>query len=154
VIIGGQQVPHAVRAGVGGPPSAPRRQPTTGSKGPLPARVRLEVERPELIDADDCIWVARLGIDGAVHQAVQVQDPVLLGLEVWIAGLLPGLDHLKGHALLAEQHPQAFVADVVDHPLSDQELGQLRERPGRKRQAMVDRPGQGELGDPLGTGPG
>ena len=89
--------------------------------------MRLEVERPELIDADDPIWVDRLGIDGAVHQAGQVQDPVLLGLEVWIAGLLQVLDYLKGHALLAEQHPQAFVADVVDHPLSDQELGQLRE---------------------------
>ena len=32
---------------------------------------------------------------------------------------------LKGHALLAEQDPQALVADVVDHPLGDQELGQL-----------------------------
>jgi hypothetical protein len=33
---------------------------------------------------------------------------------------------LKGYALLAEREPQALVADVVDHPLSDQELGQLR----------------------------
>jgi hypothetical protein len=40
--------------------------------------MRLEVERPELIDADDHIWVTRLGIDGAVHQAVEAQDPVLL----------------------------------------------------------------------------
>jgi hypothetical protein len=100
----------------------------------------LEVERPELVDAYDHVRVARLGIDGAVHQAVQVQDPVLLDLEVRVAGLLPGLDHLKGHALLAEQEPQALVADVVDHPLSDQELGQLGQTPGRERQVMVDRP--------------
>jgi hypothetical protein len=134
----------------------PRRRPTTAGKGPLPARVRLEVKRPELIDADNHMGVARLGIDGAVHQAVQVQDPVLLGREVRIAGLLPGLDHLQGHALLAEQEPQALVADVVDHPLSDQELGQLRQRPGRERQVMVDGPGQGDLLDlaPLGQGEG
>jgi hypothetical protein len=42
----------------------------------------LEVERPELVNADDHLRVARLGIDGAVHQAVQVQDAVLLGLEL------------------------------------------------------------------------
>ena len=35
---------------------------------------------------------------------------------------------LKGDALLAEQDPQALVADVVDHPLSDQELSQLADR--------------------------
>jgi len=46
---------------------------------------------------------------------------------------------LKGDALLAEQRPQALVADVVDHPLSDQELCQLRQAPGGKRQAVVGR---------------
>jgi hypothetical protein len=40
--------------------------------------MRLEVERAELINADDHVRVARLDIDGAVHQAVQVQDAVLL----------------------------------------------------------------------------
>jgi hypothetical protein len=85
-----------------------------------------------------------------------VQDAVLLGLEVRVGGPFPGLDHLKGHALLAEQEPQALMADVVDHPLSDQELGQLRQRPGRERQVMVDRPGQGDLLDlaPLGQSEG
>jgi hypothetical protein len=114
----------------------------------------LEVERPELIDADDHPWVARLGIDGAVHQAVQVQDPMLLGLQVRVAGLLPGLDQLKGHALLAEQAPQALVAGDRRPPLSDQELGQLRQRPGRERQVMVDGPGYGELGDRSALGQG
>ena len=32
---------------------------------------------------------------------------------------------LKRHALLVEQDPQALMADVVDHPLSDAEVGQL-----------------------------
>jgi len=40
-------------------------------------------------------------------------------------------------ALLAEQGTQALVADVVDHPLSHQELRQLRQAPGRKRQVML-----------------
>ena len=30
---------------------------------------------------------------------------------------------LKADALLAEQDPQALVADVIDHPLGHQELG-------------------------------
>ena len=108
-----------MRAGVGRPPPAPRRQPTTGGKSPLPARVRLEVERPELIDADDHLWVAGLDVDGAIHQAVQVQDAVLLGLVVRVGRLLPGLQALKRHALLAEQGAQALMADVLDHPLGD-----------------------------------
>jgi hypothetical protein len=33
-------------------------------------------------------------------------------------------------ALLVGQDPQALVADVVDHPLSHQELRQLRQAPG------------------------
>jgi hypothetical protein len=45
----------------------------------------LEVEGAELVDADDHLRVTRLDIDGPVHQAVQVQDPVLLGLEVRVA---------------------------------------------------------------------
>jgi hypothetical protein len=59
---------------------------------------------------------------------------------------------LKGHALLAEQDPKALVADVVDDPLSDQEVGQLGQAPGRKRQAVFGRPGLGDLLDlaPLG----
>jgi hypothetical protein len=37
---------------------------------------------------------------------------------------------LKGDALLAEHGAQALVADVVDHPLSHQELRQLGQAPG------------------------
>jgi hypothetical protein len=48
------------------------------------------------------------------------------------------------------------MADVVDHPLSDQEVGQLSQAPGREGQVMVDRPGQRSLLDlaPLGQGEG
>jgi hypothetical protein len=56
---------------------------------------------------------------------------------------------LKRHALLAEQNPQALMADVLDHPLSDQEVGQLRKTPGRKWQVMILRPGQRDLLDLL-----
>jgi hypothetical protein len=52
---------------------------------------------------------------------------------------------LKADALLADQHPQALMADVVDHPLSHQELAQLRQAPGGKRQVMLHRPGLGDL---------
>jgi len=52
---------------------------------------------------------------------------------------------LKRDALLAEYEAQAFVADVVDHPLSHQELGQLGQAPGRKGQVVVDRTAQGDL---------
>jgi hypothetical protein len=44
--------------------------------------VRLEVEGAELVHADDHLGIAGLDIVGAVHQPVQVQDPVLLGFEV------------------------------------------------------------------------
>jgi hypothetical protein len=74
-----------------------------------------------------------------------LEHPVLLGLEVRIVRLLPGLDHLKRDALLAEYAAQAFVADVVDHPLSHQELGQLRQAPGRKGQVVIDRARQRDL---------
>jgi hypothetical protein len=51
----------------------------------------LEVERPELIHADDHLGVAGLHVVGAVHEPVQVQDAVLFGFEVGVGGLLPGL---------------------------------------------------------------
>jgi hypothetical protein len=147
-------MPHPVRAGVGGPPSAARARPTAGAGRPLPAGVGLQVQRAELVDADDHLGVAGLNVAGAVHQPIQVQDPVLLSLEVRVARLLPGLQALKRHALLAEQDPQALVADVVDHPLSDQELGQLGQRPGRKRQRVVLWARQAKLLDRSALGQG
>jgi hypothetical protein len=46
---------------------------------------------------------------------------------------------LKADALGAEQDPQALVADVVDHPLGHQEIRQLSQAPGGKRQVMLGR---------------
>jgi hypothetical protein len=52
-----------------------------------------------------------------------VLDPRLLLRIARVFGGLPGFQALKGNALLAEQDPQALVADVVDHPLGHQEIG-------------------------------
>jgi hypothetical protein len=56
----------------------------------------------------------------------------------------------KGDALLAQQHPQPLVRDVLDHPLGDLEVGQLRQAPDRERQPVIGRPAQR---DPLDLGP-
>jgi hypothetical protein len=61
---------------------------------------------------------------------------------------------LKRDALLTEQNPKALVADVVDHPLGDQEVGQLGQAPGRERQAVLDRRGLGDLLDLTAFGQG
>ena len=69
-IEGAQQVAHPVRTGVGGPDAS-----RLGPRRPGPAtRLGLEVQGPELIQADD---------DGraALGQRVQLQDAVLLGLK-------------------------------------------------------------------------
>ncbi len=51
-----------------------------------------------------------------------MQDAVLFALVVGIGGLLPGLQPLKRDPLLAEQGPQALVADIVDHPVGAENL--------------------------------
>jgi hypothetical protein len=115
--------------------------------GPLPAGVGLEVERAELVHAEDDFGLARLGYDLAVGYRVEVLDPGLLGGVVGVAGGLPGLHPLKRDALLVEQDPKALMADVVDHPLGDQEVRQLGQAPGRERQAVLGRLGLGDLLD-------
>jgi hypothetical protein len=107
----------------------------------------LEVERTELVHAEDDFGLTGLGYDLAVGDRVEVLDPGFLGLVVGVAGDLPGLHALKGDALLAEQDPKALVADVVDHPLDDQEVGQLGQAPSREGQAVLGRLGLGELLD-------
>jgi hypothetical protein len=82
-----------------------------------------------------------------------VGDRVLLldaGLLLRIPRVLGGFSDfqaLKGDALGAEQDPQAPVADVVDHPLGHQEVRQLGQALGRKRQVVLARPGLGDLLD-------
>jgi hypothetical protein len=41
------------------------------------------------------------------------------------------------------------MADVVDHPLGDAEVGQLGQAPRRKRQVVIGRPRQRDLLDRL-----
>jgi hypothetical protein len=109
--------------------------------------VRLEVQRPKFVHAEDHFWFAGLGGDLAVGDRIQMFNPGLLHRVVGVGGGLPGFQPLKGDALLAEQSAQALVGDVVDHPLSDQELRQLVRAPGGKRQAMLGWLGLGGLLD-------
>ncbi|WP_229894182.1 hypothetical protein [Streptomyces glebosus] len=122
--------------------------------GPLPSRVRHQVERPELVHAKDDFGFVVLGYGLAVGDRVEVLDASPLRGVVRVAGGLPGLQPLKGDAFLAEQDAQALVADVVDHPLGDQEVRQLGQTPGRERQVVLGRLGLGDLLDltPLGQG--
>lgn len=107
--------------------------------GPLPSGVGHQVERAELVHAEDDFGLAVLGYDLAVGDCIEVLDAGLLGRVVRVTGGLPGLQALKGDAFLAEQDAQALVADVVDHPLGDQEVRQLGQTPGRERQVVLGR---------------
>jgi len=53
----------------------------------------------------------------------------------------------RNQILIARMNSQPFVADVLDNPLSDQEVRQLRQAPGRERQAMLSGLGLGDLLD-------
>jgi len=120
--------------------------------GPLPSGVGYQIERSELVHAEDDFGLFPFGYDLAVGNRVEVFDAGLLGRVVGITGGLPGLQALKGDAFLAEQDAQALVADVVDHPLRDQEVRQLRQAPGGKRQVVLGRLGLGDLLDSRRSG--
>ena len=149
-------MPDPVRAGVGRPPTTTPRLIDVAFAGsdrrPLLARMGLQVERSELVHAEHHRRIPWPRFGTAVGDRVELEDPVLLRFEVGVVGLLEGLDHLKRHALLAEQSAQALMADVVDHPLSHQELRQLRQAPGGERQAMILRARQRDLLDLLTLG--
>ena len=71
--------------------------------------------------------------------------PRLLGRVIRVGGGLPGLHRLKGHAVRGQQFSQTLVGDVLDHPLGDQEVGQLGQAPPGKRQPVLGRPGLGDF---------
>ena len=124
----------AVRAGVAGTdPARPRpRRPR------IPARLRLQVEWPELVQADDNVRERfGAGLRDPVGDRVQLEDPVLLGLEAGVVGALPAPHRLKADAFLTQQLAEPFVRDVVDHPLGDQVVGELGQAPGREWLAEV-----------------
>ena len=121
-VVGGDEVADAVGALVG------RADPLRLRAGrpAFPAGLGLEVQRPELVQADhDCLPGFREG--------VELDDPVTLSLEVGVVRAFPAPHGLKADALLAQQLPQPFVGDVRDHPLSDQVVRQLRQAPSRER---------------------
>src|SRR5690348_5276773 len=64
-LAGGEQVPHPGGARTGGAAAKPRRPARllvlAADRGPLPPRMRLQVQRPEFIHAEDHLWFARLG---------------------------------------------------------------------------------------------
>ena len=81
-VVSGQQVAHAMWPGVGDPAPTPGLDASATSGRPVAAGMGLEVERPELVDADDHVGVAGLDVVSAIHEPVQVQNAVLLGFEV------------------------------------------------------------------------
>jgi len=82
-------VANPVRAGERRPPRPARLVGPTAFGRPLLARVQLQIERPELVEAHHHIRIAALFVDLAVAAVVEVQDPVLLDLVVG------SLDRLK-----------------------------------------------------------
>src|SRR6266704_3184584 len=94
-VVGGEQVPYALGAGVGGAQPAPRRAAgflaLAADRGPLPAGPWLEAEWPEFIDADHHLRVARAWGHVAVGDGVQVLDPGILRRVLRVFGRLPGL---------------------------------------------------------------
>jgi hypothetical protein len=107
----------------------------------------LQVQRPELVQTEDHLRLAPLRHHLAVGDRIEMFHPGLLRGVVRITGGLPGLYPLKRHPFRAQQHAQAFMADVLDHPLGDQEIGQLGQTPGRERRAVLGRRGLGDLLD-------
>lgn len=97
-VVGGEQVPDPVWAGgpgVGHPSAGPGLPVgvlvSAATLGPLLPGVGLEVERAELVHAEDDFGFAFLGYDHAVGDGVEVLDTGLLGGVVRVAGGLPGL---------------------------------------------------------------
>ena len=139
-------MPDSVRTRVGRAPTTAPRSLAVGAPRPLAAGVRLQVQRPELVQADHHGRVNGAGLGMPVGDRIGLQHARLLSLEVGVVGGLEGLQTLKGDTLLAQQRAQPLMADVLDHPLGDQEVGQLRQAPRRERQVVV---GRARQRDPL-----
>lgn len=80
-IAGGKQVPDAVGGGVGRPPSRPGLAVLVPAAafGPLPTGVRVEVDRAELVQAEDDFGLAVFRYDLAVGDGVELLDDARQG---------------------------------------------------------------------------
>src|SRR6266536_2611895 len=79
-VVGAEQGPHAVRTIARGSSAPSGSRPTAASPGPVATRMRLEVQGPELVDADHHVGITAPGLSLAIGEVVELQDPVLLGL--------------------------------------------------------------------------
>ena len=122
-----------------------RKRPGRFDRVPALAESRLQVERAELVEAEDPAALGRV--------RVQVEDPVLLGLELGIGRGLPGLVVLEPDAGLVEDPPQLAAADRGHDSCPDDMRPELGQAPRRERLAPVSRSGEGHLHD-LGPGVG
>src|SRR5215469_13098188 len=99
-------MPYPGGAGIGGAAARPwlaaRLFVLAADRGPLLPWVGLEVQRPELVYAEDHLWFAGLGDDLTVGDRIQVLDAGLLGRIVRVGRGLPGFQPLKGDALRTE----------------------------------------------------
>jgi hypothetical protein len=107
--------------------------------GPLPARVWLQVERPEPVRAEHRSRLAVLGLDFTVGDGVQVLDAGLLDRVIGVAGGLPGLYPLKGHpsARRISRSPSMLMSSTT--PSATKKVGQFGRAPGTERQAVLGR---------------
>jgi len=136
-IVSAPHVSHATVAVVSGPvplhPLAGAHQAPTSS--------RLQIERPELIDADHSAAGRRM--------LVQASNRPIFGPEFGIGGVLPGLGVPPLHFAFAQDLMKATDADRGDNLLFDEISPQLGKRPAVHADQGPGR-GQGDLDDLLG----
>jgi len=89
-------------------------------RGPLPPGMRLQIEGPELIGAEDHLWIARLGRNLPAGDRVKVLDPGFLRRVARVRGGLPG-------SRSSMRRPSWLMSPV--HPLGHQEVRQLGQAP-------------------------
>jgi len=116
-----------------------RKRPGRFDRVPALAESRLQVERAELVEAEDPAALGRV--------RVQVEDPVLLGLELGIGRGLPGLVVLEPDAGLVEDPPQLAAADRGHDSCPDDMRPELGQAPRRERLTRVAWSGEGRLHD-------
>ena len=101
-----------------------------------------EVQGPELIDAQPPAF-------GGPAPLVQPPQAAVLGPELRVGGVLPGLGVTPAHAACPQELTQVLQGDRGDDLLGDQVLPQLGQRPDTHADQLLGRR-EGDLGDLLG----